>query len=356
MRIGVIVPELGYAGEERRAVRFAEHFRDVFGWCKIYTGIANGFETGATIPTIPVGRFRKSPLSVPTVRLIERLGDEDVALLLAFKRLSLPASWMASRVLRLPLVFNVANTWTGSRLWSAFMGDYAICISEATERWLRASARLPRFGATTIRLGIPPPTDDPPQREARDSLGLDAAAFVWLNVGRICTQKDQATLLRAFERLLAEFEEDRLVIVGSGPREVEIRQLASDLGIADNVCFTGFREDVGLWMAAADVLVQSSVREGLPHVLLEAMALSLPIVATSVGGTAEAVLDGETGLLVEPRDDRAMYDAMKRVRQEPAMRELFGTRAKQRFLECFTEQRMLSQYEARLSEFYGMWK
>ena len=113
----------------------------------------------------------------------------------------------------------------------------------------------------------------------------------------------------------------RFVAVGQGPQEAETRQLHDDLGLADRVILTGFRDDAVRVMGACDIFTLASKWEGLPVALMEALALGLPVVATEVGGVAEEMHDGVDALLVPPRDPVALADAIERVVTDPRLRE-----------------------------------
>ncbi len=105
-------------------------------------------------------------------------------------------------------------------------------------------------------------------------------------------------------RALTEIPEAGLIVIGDGPERPRLETLAQSLGVQDRVYFAGTRnrEETLAWMAACDVFVLNSTYEGLPHVVLEAMALGLPVVATAVGGTPEVVKDGKTGVLISTHD------------------------------------------------------
>jgi glycosyltransferase involved in cell wall biosynthesis len=140
----------------------------------------------------------------------------------------------------------------------------------------------------------------------RKELGI-GAMFAWLAVGRLEIQKDYPNLMKAISRLSRR---SVLLVAGEGPFRSLLEQLTTDLGIQERVHFLGIRKDVTRLMSAADGYVMSSAWEGLPMVLLEAAASSLPIVATDVGGNREIVCDGISGFLVPSRNPTALAEAM----------------------------------------------
>jgi glycosyltransferase involved in cell wall biosynthesis len=177
----------------------------------------------------------------------------------------------------------------------------------------------------------------------RRRLGL-GNEFLWFAAGRLEAVKDYPTLLRAMVEVP---NAARLVIAGSGPQEDDLRRLTHELGLESRVRFLGFESDVRTWMQAADAFVQSSLWEGLPMGLLEAAACALPAVATAVAGTREALIDGQTGFLVEAGSAKALSAAMTRMMEMPPEgRRAIGNRARQLVIERFSLEAVLDQWEA----------
>jgi glycosyltransferase involved in cell wall biosynthesis len=182
---------------------------------------------------------------------------------------------------------------------------------------------------------------------ARREFGL-ANEFLWLAAGRLEAVKDYPTLLRAFTQMP---DSSRLVIAGGGLLERELRQLAATLRLHERVRFLGFEPNVRRWMQAADGFVLSSRWEGLPMALLEAASCALPIVATDVPGTREAITQGQTGRLTPAGDDRALAAAMTRMMQTPpAERAAVGARARQQMIERFSLDAILNRWERLYSD------
>lgn len=152
---------------------------------------------------------------------------------------------------------------------------------------------------------------------ARRELGLTDECFVWLAAGRLEAQKDYPTLLAALARCAPENPRHVVLIAGQGQLRTELEAAAGDLGVAGRVRFLGVRSDVPQLMAAADAVVLASRHEGLPNVVMEAMAAARPVVATEVGGTPELVRSAVSGLLVAPADPPALAAAMTRIMALP---------------------------------------
>ena len=154
--------------------------------------------------------------------------------------------------------------------------------------------------------------DESVRREVRQALEVEDDQFLWLAVGNIRAQKDYPSLIRAFRELVKVREDARLIIAGRfvderivGDLEALIEELPEGA-----VELLGGREDIPELLAAADGLVLSSTHEGLPNVVMEALAASVPVVATEVGGVGELVVNGKSGILVEPGNVRGLSEAL----------------------------------------------
>jgi len=175
----------------------------------------------------------------------------------------------------------------------------------------------------------------------RDELGIAPGAAVVGAVGRFVREKGFVELIQAMPRVLEAGPQAMLVIVGdalpSDRRSVKerLRELVSSLKLNERVVFTGLRYDVPQLLAAMDVFVLPSYREGMPVVLLEAMAMAKPVVATRVRGCREAVVDGETGILVPPRDVTALADAIVRLLLDNELARRMGAAGRKRVEEHF---------------------
>lgn len=251
---------------------------------------------------------------------------------------------LLARALRLiapvpALVSTIHNIYEGGRLRMAAyrltngMVDHMTIVSQAAaDRFIRdriVPARLLTVvpnGVDTEQIRNVPPGTRP---SLRRTLGVEDR-FVWLAVGRFEVAKDYPNMLRAFARVRERQPRAVLLLVGRGSLQEETEALVRELGLGEAVRFLGVRADVPLVMSAADGYVMSSAWEGMPMVLLEAAAAGLPIVATTVGGNHEVVLNEESGFLVPPRDHEALGAAMARLGELPEDRRLeMGRRGQQ---------------------------
>lgn len=154
--------------------------------------------------------------------------------------------------------------------------------------------------------------DEATRAEYRDRLEI-GDRFCWLAVARLSPGKDYPNMIRAFRHVVDATSHVRLIIVGKGPMAGEIQALVVSSGLSSYISMLGERKDVAALMSAADGHVMSSAWEGAPMVLLEASASGLPVVTTDVGGNAELVRHGITGIVVEPGNDKALAEGMLEV-------------------------------------------
>lgn len=181
----------------------------------------------------------------------------------------------------------------------------------------------------------------------RRELGLNPDRFTIGIIGSIVgNRKDHETFLRGMQSLSQRCSHKfQIVCVGGGPKLAETRLLARQLGLEDRTWFTGVRTDVPEVLAALDLVVSSSRWEGMPNVIMEAMAGSKPVVATAVGGTPELVIPGETGLLVPPRDPEALAQACQKMLENPGRALEMGQAGRSRIEKFFSIEKMVRDTE-----------
>lgn len=235
-----------------------------------------------------------------------------------------------------------------------FVCRFADCVlvnAEAVKEWLTGEGYDPARivvipnGVELKRFeGLPEP------RRTRAGLGVGSEVPLVMVVSRLTPRKGLEQFLEAAEVLARRFPDARFAVVGyAKPAEQEyekaLKSLAARLGLGDRVVFTGLRQDVPALLAAATVSVMPSLNEALSNVLLESMAAGLPIVATRVGGTPEAIVDGVTGLLVEPGNAAALAGSIARLLQDRALAGQLGRAARQHIEDRYSIEKMVSATE-----------
>jgi sugar transferase (PEP-CTERM/EpsH1 system associated) len=244
------------------------------------------------------------------------------------------------------------------RRWlQPFIARY-VAVSADLESWLREGVGIAPAKVACIPNGIDTGryAGAAGSRELRPLLGTFAppGTLVVVNVGRLDPVKNQAGLIAAF-RLLCDSSPAmaarlRLAIVGEGACRKDLEAQIARLGLHDRVCLFGDRKDVPEILAESDVFALSSVAEGIPLTLLEAMAAGLPVVATRVGGVGEVVVDGATGALVEPNDPTAVAQALRGYVEDASRRGRHGDAGRQRVEQRFSLPAMLAGYTSLYDE------
>jgi glycosyltransferase involved in cell wall biosynthesis len=159
-------------------------------------------------------------------------------------------------------------------------------------------------------------------------------------IGSLTEEKGLDVLLRAWPRLLDQYPDLQLCLIGDGP----LRSCLQDMA-RDRVYFTGNLDDVRPWLGEFEVLLLPSRREGLPTVVLEAMAMGRPVVASRIGGVPEVVLDGRTGLLVPPEDPVVLATAVGELLQDASRRQEWGRAGQERVKKEFGLEKMIRKLE-----------
>ena len=194
------------------------------------------------------------------------------------------------------------------------MPDSVVALSEGLGRALVRSSVAKRHHTKTVPNAIDIDRYNPATSrvEARRGLGFEEDRFLWLAAGRLEIEKDYPNMLRAFRILSERHAESTLLIAGEGAQKASLRAAIQRLGLSGRAHLIGLRDDMPNLLAASDAVVLSSAWEGMPMVVLEAMAARRPVVATSVGAVPDLIENGQTGFLVAPRSSKALADAMER--------------------------------------------
>ncbi len=169
--------------------------------------------------------------------------------------------------------------------------------------------------------------------------------LILIHIGRFATPKNHHLLIESFSIAVKEHPNMELWLVGDGPLRPEIEKLVKEKELENKVKFLGVRSDILQLLSESDVFILPSDWEGVPLTVLEAMATGKPVIATTVGGVSELVEDGRTGILVPPKDPKALAQAILRLAKDPAMRESMGKEGQKRAIEKFDIKQTARQYE-----------
>lgn len=226
--------------------------------------------------------------------------------------------------------------------------DRIVPVSHELRDWLRGTVGIAPSKLTLIDNGVDTERFRPAQAGGPrgEPWQDDPDAFVIGTVGRLQDVKDQATLVDAFALLRAMLpgERLRLVLVGDGPLRAALAARIAAAGLDDCVWLAGPRSDVAPVMRSFSLFALSSIAEGTPVTLLEAMASSLPVVATGVGGIPDLVADGVTGTLAPPSDPAALAGALAEYVRTPARARAHGAAGRARIEQAYSMHAMLRAY------------
>jgi glycosyltransferase involved in cell wall biosynthesis len=292
-----------------------------------------------------------------TFRLARLLRRENVALLHAHQYTpyfyALTARWLRGRI---PVLFTehgrhfpdyprrkriIANWLLLSRR------DRVVGVGEAVRRALIANEGIAAERIEVIYNGVDlepclPRNSD--RDSARQEMGVGPHDLMVIQVARLDYLKDHLTGLRALEHVTARRRDVRLVLVGEGPEREKIEAEVRQRRLTEQVRLLGLRSDVGRLVSASDVFLLTSISEGIPLTVIEAMGAELPVVSTRVGGVSEIVVDGQTGLLAPAKDDRTLAEHLLSLAAEPARRRQMGHLGGERARAMFCERRMHAEY------------
>jgi glycosyltransferase involved in cell wall biosynthesis len=225
--------------------------------------------------------------------------------------------------------------------------DRVVGVGQAVRQALIANEGIPAEHVAVIYNGIdldPYANGTPDRQLARQTMGVGADDLVIVQVARLDYLKDHATAIRTVELVTAQRPEARLVLIGEGPEQGKIQELVRERSLEAHVRFLGLRTDVPQLLAAADLFLLTSISEGIPLTLIEAMAAGLPVVSTRVGGVAEVVAEGTTGLLAASGDHRGLAEIILQLAANPVLCRQMGQRGRERARAVFSEPQMHAGY------------
>jgi glycosyltransferase involved in cell wall biosynthesis len=315
---------------------------------------------------VPDGKFRGP---VRSARVLAReIRAREIDVVVSTTRTDLKIAGFAARLAGQPGVVARLNSgwdpaapirtsgwrWRRHRWYHRHLVQLAATNSAAGKSDLVARDYLPAERIVPIYNGVDVERFDPLRVERgsfRAELGIPAEAPLVVSISRFVERKGQEFEVEAAGRLTAARPDVQVAFIGpcrerERPYKERLIARAGRFPGADRIRFLGDRDDVPRVLADADVLVRAALTEGLPNVALEAMAMEVPVVATGICGTPEAVLDAETGRLVPPADDRAIAAAVADLLdRSPEERRAMGRRGRAHVLERFTLDGMADAYE-----------
>jgi glycosyltransferase involved in cell wall biosynthesis len=367
LRVLQLIPTLDRSGAEKQMLLLAKGLpRDRFAVevaALTRLGPLEADLQAAGIPVTLIGKTLKvDPVAARRFVKFLRAGRFDVVHTWIFAANT--HGRVAARMAKVPVVVvseMAVDLWkTRAHLaidrWLAHRTDRIVGNSQAVVDFYRDQVRIPSEKLALIHSGIGPeeqggpgvdPDYDAERARVRESLGVPPDAPVALFVGRLAPQKGVSDLLDAAD-LLQHIRPDLVTwIAGDGPDRMALEARAGAFELLNRrVRFLGHRDDVPDLIDAADLLVLPSRYEGLPNVVLEAMARGKPVVATAAPGTDELVVNDETGRLVPVGDVKALTRALRDLMDDPSRAMALGQAGRRRVAEAFGLDPMIAQYAA----------
>ena len=352
-----VVESLSIGGMERVAVDLALR-KGQEGFCCALAALVEGGALEAEVNSagVPLAIIHKQ--GSLDWRAIARLAAEvrrsGAGLIHAHNTLSMLYSVIVGRLTRTPVITTLHGTsfqmpvhHRRLRRWLASQCRYVVCVSPSAYNVAREKDRIPERKLRLIQNGISlakMDTSSEASYSLRSELSLEPKTRLLISVGRISSEKDLPTMVRAMALVTQTGIRAHLAVVGEGPDRESLQRFLLSQAQGENITILGPRMDVPALLASADIFVQSSLTEGTSIALLEAMAAGLPVAATAVGGNVDLVLPGQTGLLVPPSDPAALAQAMGALLADPERSRAYGRAGAKRVAERFSLEAMAEAY------------
>ena len=352
LRIMHVVQSLNCGGQEKMIISLAERQRNAGAAVSICAlEEAGELSSEAKNKNIPLFYMYKKPGIKPGLifKLARLIREQRISVLHAHNmgpalygalasKLSGPSAVIVTRHGRDAMKYN-------KLIWN--MIDAVASISEDTKREFLKNNNIELGKVHVIHNGIDHAFfGDLSVDKAglRSQLGIADADLVVGSVGRLCPEKDFITLIDALGFIVPRHPGVKLLIVGDGKLRAELEAYCKKSGLSQNVIFAGLRNDVRELLSLFDLFVLSSISEGMPLALLEAMASGKPSVVTSVGGNIEVTVDGVTGFVAPPQEPEALSARIVELLINKELSVKFGEAARTRVIKYFSLDRMEKDY------------
>ncbi len=350
-----VVSNLGTGGVQRRLVSllpYIDNKKFNITVCAFKDGPLKQTltEVGSKVFIVP-RKFKFDPLCI--IRLFKIIKSEKIQIVHTHAHKPNTTARIAAILARAPVI--IANEHNVDEWKSTFQKLIDCFLSRFTNRIIVVSKGVQKFCQST---GIPSckfrliyngvEVDKFKNKNFREikrkELGINENACVVGTVGRIHPQKGHEFLIQVVEKLLVEHQSLIFLIIGEGYLKNEFILKVKSLNLSKNILFLGEREDIPELLSCMDIFVLPSIREGFPNTILEAMASSLPVVATDVGGVRELIIANETGFIVPPADIPALYESLSKLIKDKDLRVQMGNAGFERVKE-FSIEKMAKETE-----------
>lgn len=297
--------------------------------------------------TVPFRPDRKNIFNflVCLIRLSVIVRKEKITIIHSHHRWSSFVSFFVSRMFRIPLVTTYHGINSEKRLLTLW-GDTVISVSEDAKKHLIDYFKVTPNHIKVIHNGIKlPDTDWDDIKHNKNPKSNHNGGTTIANIARMSPEKDQESLFMAMKIVLHDHPHARLLMVGTGPLENKLKRLAIELDMEGNIEFVGEVEKISDILAKIDIVVLTSLTEGLPISILEALSFGIPVVATSVGDIPEIISDRTTGCLVPPKDPEGLANAINFMLSNYDAAMEMGQNGKKLVREKFSAKQMANETE-----------
>ena len=286
-------------------------------------------------------------------KLVRLLRKERIAILHCYLFRANFLGRIAGRVAGVPIIISSIRTIEREKRYqllldrmTSFMVDRYVAVSQAVKDF-SVDHGIPAKKCVVIYNGVDLTTRGSRTEcvKLREELKITSYDHILLTIGRLRAEKGYGVLLRSLMRMREKVPSLKLLMVGKGEEELHLKRYSQQHRLDDLIVFMGEREHVGKLLSLADIVVLSSLWEGMPNVLLEAMAAGKPVVATQVGGVPEVVVQGETGILVPPGDADALAHALIELLQDREKAQRMGSAGRVRAERHFDVRSMVENTE-----------
>jgi len=352
-RILYVITELDVGGAEKALFELATRLRDGFDPQVVSLtteGAIGGMLIGSGVPVRALGARGKADIRTlwRLRRLIREAEPEIVHSFLFHANMAARLAALGSGVGAVVCSARVAERSRPRRraleCRTHRLVDVLVCVSSGVRDYYAAGG-FPREKLVVIPNGVEVARFQGRESGFKERLGLAPTTPLITTIGRLHEQKGMAYFLRAAASLRHSRPECHFAVVGAGPQDEALRALARQLRLEPHVSFLGRCEDVAPVLKATDVFVLASLWEGMPNVVLEALAAGVPVVATRVEGVTDIIEDGRTGVLVMPRDVPAIVTAVARLLDEPERARRLAQAGREDVAARFPLEAMVQRHE-----------
>lgn len=296
--------------------------------------------------TIPFGS--KSPFSIikSFIKLLITTKKNKINLIHSHHRWTTIYSFFASRVFKIPMVYNSHNVFYDKRIFHNFAGNNIIAVSESVKDNLVNYFGIDSNKIKVIYNGtdITPSTDNI-KNEIKKELSINENDRIVSVIARFSKQKGHKYLIEALPLVIKKFPSLKVMFVGNGELRDSLKRQIENLCIENNIIFCGSRNDVAPFIEISEFTILPSLWEGLPGSIIESLSLGKPVVATTVGGTPEVIANKVNGILIEPKEVNSLSNAIIYMLSHPDETKEMGKRGKEIASHYFSLHQMLEKYK-----------